>query len=208
LCVARYGRFDEEERVVRAASLAEQTAQTGSVTVEQVGWWERRKQRRRLTRQDELTTHLAELLQIRALVSAARDVVAAGWVQDAWYVRSDERGRLRSVMHLPDHLDGRPIAGACLVGAILHANGGVATAGTQLAQRTFDLTWHTLNRSAREPVRWCPAPPIRARQLSDLVGWNDQAVRTAADVETLLISAEKTVDREVARSRHQLATLV
>jgi hypothetical protein len=193
---------------VSAATSVAQTTQTDSATVDRVGWRERRKQHKRLARQDELGAHLAELREIRALVGAARDVVAAGWVQDAWYVRSDERGRMHPVGRLGGHLSGGPVAGACLVGAILHANGGVATAGTQLAQRTFDLTWHTLNRSEREPVRWCPAPPVRAQHLCELVSWNDQAVRTVADVETLLISAEHTADREVARSRHLLAMLV
>ena len=186
------------------ATLTAQGAQTGSATVERVSRRERRRQRRRLAHQDELGAHLAELLQIRALVGAARDVVATGWVQDAWYVRSDGRGRLRPEEQLRDHVGGGPIAGACLVGAILHANGGVASAGTQLAQRTFDLTWHALKRSPHEPVRWCPAPPVRAQQLRELVSWNDQAGRTAAEVEDLLIAAERTADREVARSRHQL----
>ena len=190
------------------ASLVAQSAQTGSATVAQLSRRERRRQRRRLAQQDELSAHLAELLQIRALVGATREVVATGWVQDAWYVRSDERGHLHTVERLWDHLGGGPVAGACVVGAILHANGGVATAGTQLAQRTFDLTWHTLTRSPRDPVRWCPAPPVRAQHLRELVSWNDQAVRTAADVDALLIAAERTVDREVARSRHQLTMLV
>jgi hypothetical protein len=193
---------------VTASSFAARTAQTGSSTVERVGWWERRRQRRRLAAQDQLSAHIAELVQIRALVGAARDVVAAGWVQDAWYVRRDEHGQDRAVGQLlKGNLGGAPVAGACLVGAILHANGGVASADTQLAQRTFDLTWHTLHRSEREPVRWCPAPSIRAQQLHDLVGWNDRPGRSGADVAALLISAERTADREIEQSRQRLAAL-
>jgi hypothetical protein len=205
---AHFGRFVEKERIVRASLIAARDAQTDSSTVERVGWWARRRQRRRLAGQDRLSAHIAELMRIRELVGAAREVVAAGWVQDAWYVRPDEHGRQHSIGHLRGNLGGGPVARACLVGAILHANGGVATADTQLVQRTFDLTWHTLNRSEREPVRWCPAPPLRAEQLRDLVSWNDRPGRTGADVEALLTAAERTADREVARSRQQLTALV
>lgn len=193
---------------MRASSFAAREAQSDSSTVERVGWWERRRQRRRLVGQDQLSAHIAELMQIRELVGAAREVVAAGWVQDAWYVRPDEQGRDHSIAHLRGNLGGGPVVRACLVGAILHANGGVATADTQVVQRTFDLAWHTLYRSEREPVRWCPAPPIRAQQLHDLVTWNDRPERTGADVEALLIAAEQTADREIARSRQQLTALV
>jgi hypothetical protein len=193
---------------VRASSFAARDVQTDSSTVERVGWWERRPKRRRLAGQDRLSAHIAELMRIRELVGAAREVVAAGWVQDAWYVRPDEHGRHHSIGYLRGNLGGGPVARACLVGAILHANGGVATADTQVVQRAFDLAWHTLNRGEREPVRWCPAPPIRAQQLLDLVSWNDRPGRTGAEVEALLIAAERTADREVARSRQQLTALV
>ena len=117
---------------MRASSFAARDAQTGSSTVERVGWQERRRERRRLAAQDQLSAHIAELMQIRELVVAARDVVAAGWVQDAWYVCRDEHGREHAVGHLlRGNLGGGPVPGACLVGAILHANGGVATADTQ-----------------------------------------------------------------------------
>jgi hypothetical protein len=193
---------------VRASSLAARNAQTDSSTVERVGWWQRRRQRRRLAGQDRLSAHIAELMRIRELVGAAREVVEAGWVQDAWYVRPDEHGRHHSVGYLRGNLDGGPVARACLVGAILHANGGVATAEAQVVQRAFDLAWHTLHRSEREPVRWCPAPPIRAQQLHDLVTWNDRPGRTGAEVQALLIAAEQTADREIALSRQQLTALV
>ena len=55
-------------------------------------------------------------------------------------------------------------------------------------------------------MRWCPAPPVRAQQLRDLVRWNDRAERTAADVEALLHSVEQAAVREVDRGRRQLAT--
>jgi hypothetical protein len=161
-----------------------------------------------LAAQDRLSAQIAELVQIQELVAAARDVVASGWVQDAWYVCRDPHGRDRSVGVLrKGELPGGPVARACLVGAVLQAAGGVATVDSQRVQRTFDLIWHTLYRSERDPVRWCPAPPIRAQQLRDLVQWNDRPDRTGADVETLLCSAAHRVDGEVARNRAQLAAL-
>jgi hypothetical protein len=171
-----------------------------------IGWRARRRARRRLAEQDRLGAQLAELIQIRDLVAAAREVVAAGWVKDAWFVSHDVEGRPHTLDFMAARRMGHvPVDRACLVGAILHAGGGVASADTQLVQRTFDLTWHTIYRSAADPVRWCPAPPIRAQQLLDLVQWNDRPSRTGADVETLLHSVEQAAMREVDRGRRQLA---
>jgi hypothetical protein len=171
-----------------------------------VGWRARRRARRILAEQDRLGARLAELARIRDLAAAAGEVVAAGWVKDAWYVSRDAGGRPRAVDVLQARRMGHvPVDRACLVGAILHAGGGVASADTQLVQRTLDLTWHTVHRGAAEPVRWCPAPPIRAQHLRDLVRWNDRAGRTGADVEALLHSVERAAERELDRGRRQLA---
>ena len=171
-----------------------------------VGWRARRRARRRLAEQDRLGAQLAELTQIRDLVAAARDVVAAGWVKDAWFISRDAQGKPRSVDFMAAKRMGNiPVDRACLVGAILHAGGGVASADSQLVQRTFDLTWHTIHRRPQEPVHWCPAPPIRAQQLRDLVQWNDRADRTGADVEALLHSVEQAAVREVDNGRSRLA---
>jgi hypothetical protein len=177
-----------------------------SPNVTPVGWRARRRARRRLTEQDLLGARLAELVQIRDLVAAAHDVVAAGWVKDAWFVSHDAQGKPRSVDFMAARRMGHvPVDKACLVGAILHAGGGVASADTQLVQRTFDLTWHTINRRASDPVRWCPPPQIRAQQLRDLVQWNDRPDRTGADVEALLRRVEHAAVREVDHGRGQLA---
>jgi hypothetical protein len=167
-----------------------------------LGWRARRRARRRLAEQDRLGAQLAELTRIRDVAAAAREVVAAGWVKDAWYVSPQGR-----IVHL---LQARrmahvPVERACLVGAILHAGGGVASADTQLVQRTLDLTWHTAHRGAAEPVRWCPAPPIRAQHLRELVRWNDRPGRTRADVEALLHAVESAAGRQLERSRRAQA---
>ena len=168
-----------------------------------VGWRARRRSRRKLAEQDRLGARLAELVQIRDLAAAAREVVAAGWVRNAWYVRPDAR---RVDLAQARRMGKVPVDQACLVGAILHAGGGVASADTQLVQRTFDLTWHTLHRSATEPVRWCPAPPVRAQHLRDLVRWNDRAGRTGPEVEALLRSVEQAAAAELDTHRRLLAS--
>ena len=171
-----------------------------------VGWRARRRARRSLAEQDRLGARLAELVQIRDLAAAAGEVVAAGWVRDAWYVSRDAHGRPRAVGVIQARRMGNvPVDRACLVGAILHAGGGVASADTQLVQRTLDLTWHTLHRGAAEPVRWCPAPPVRAQHLRDLVRWNDRAGRTGTEVAALLRSVEQAAAAELDSSRRRLA---
>ncbi len=168
---------------------------------------ERRRQRLRLAEQARLAAQLAELARVRDLAAEARALVAAGWLQHAWFGGPDDRGgRLRVGLAAGGRSD-LPVEEACLVGAVLHAGGGVAAARTQLVQRTFDLTWHTLRRGAGEPVRWCPAPPVRAQHLRELVRWNDEPRRTRADVEALLASVERAADREADRGRARLATL-
>lgn len=166
------------------------------------GWRARLRLRRRLDRQDRLGAQLAELARIRDLLGAAREVVAAGWVQGAWFVCPDRQAvdlaQARRMTELP-------VAKACLVGAILHAHGALSTADDQIVQRTFDLTWHTLRRGDDEPVRWCPAPPIRAQHLLELVRWNDQPGRARSDVESLLVGAAGRADAEIVRHRQVLA---
>ncbi len=191
---------------MRVSSLVARGGPPRTTEVRPVGWRERRRARRRLVEQDLLGARLAELTQIRDLVAAARDVIAAGWVKDAWFISHDAQGKPRSVDFMAARRMGPiPVDRACLVGAILHAGGGVASADTQLVQRTFDLTWHTIHRGANDPVRWCPAPPVRAQQLRDLVQWNDRPDRTGADVEALLHSVEQAAVREVDRGRQKLA---
>jgi len=173
------------------------------------GWRERRRLRRRLAAQDDLSAQTGELMRIVELAAAAQGVVRAGWAQNAWYVRQDGSGRSHAVGLGNAHdLDARPAARACLVGAILQAGGGLATAGTQRVQRTFDLAWHTLHRGNDEPVRWCPGPQVRAQQLRDLVGWNDEPGRSAAEVMALLGAVGRAADREAARNRERLGALV
>jgi hypothetical protein len=161
-----------------------------------------RAERRRRAEQDRLTARLAELHHIRALIDEAIAVVGRGWLQHDWFAVTDSRGQRVRIAARDIHVvTARPVSDACLVGAIVHAGGGPAAAHTQLVQRTLDLTWHTLYEDEHEPVRWCPAPPIRMAHVRDLTRWNDRPGRTADEVTALLRSATRTVGKQAALVR-------
>lgn len=165
-------------------------------------WRERRRERQRLARQDRLAAHLADLYRIRALIRDAGSVIGSGWVQHGWFTYRDAQGRQQAVNagNLRSVND-RPITGACLVGAIVYAGGGLAAVRSQPVQRALDLIWHTLYGDDRQPIRWCPAPPIRSAQIRDLTGWNDRPERTSDDVAALLHAAERAAGAELERAR-------
>lgn len=169
------------------------------------GW----RERRRLARRDVLSARLAELHGIRALLTRAETLVSTGWVQHGWFTVADELGRTRRVDALNlDDLNGRPVSGACLVGALVHEAGGPRTVHSQLVQRTLDLTWHALYEDERRPVRWCPGPEVRGAHLRDLTRWNDSPGRTAEQVSGLLRSAVRVADVQTDLAQRQASALV
>jgi hypothetical protein len=165
-------------------------------------WRDRRRERERLARRDRVGAQMAELHYIQDLIAAARTLVGSGWVRGAWYVVVDASGRKRTVNSYEARvMTGSPIVGGCLVGAIVHAGGGVAAADEQPVQRALDLTWHTLCGYAEDPVRWCPAPDVRAAHVRDMTRWNDDACRNADEVIALLRSVEQAAVVEIERLR-------
>ena len=158
-----------------------------------LGWRARRQARRRLAELDALGARLAELSRIRDLAEAAREVVATGWVKDAWYVRPDAR---RVDLVQARRMARVPVERACLVGAILHAGGGVASADTQLAQRTLDLT---CTPSTAAPTSPCAGARRRRSALSTCATWCGERPRAPhrADVEALLHSVGRAAAREL-----------
>lgn len=192
-----YARCLQEKEAAVTLSLA---AAAPSVRVRTPYLTASRRDRRRLIRCDLDAAHLAELHHIRAIVTGAVAVVRSGWIQHGWFEYQDDRGRRRtaSAQTLRVIAD-RPITGACLVGAIVQAAGGVSSARTQPVRRALDLTWHTLYRGEDEPVGWCPAPAIRLARVHDLTQWNDAADRTDGEVSDLLVAAEERAGREMDR---------
>ena len=166
------------------------------------GWSARRGERRRLQQQDALSVRLAELHRMRTVLDEAGELVGAGWIQHAWFAVVDEQGTsTRLVGAEVGRATGLPVSGVCLVGGIVHAAGGPEAAGSQLVQRTLDLTWHTLHESARRPVRWCPGPDVRMAHLRDLTRWNDHPRRSRGEVQGLLAAAGHGVDRQLVLAR-------
>lgn len=139
------------------------------------------------------------LEEARALLERAREVVAAGWVQDAFYVVRDGRGRLRPVSPLGLLLLSRTdVAGACLVGAVAHASARSDRRERRgPAALAVDTLWDALaERTGRwnaRPAADAPHPAARAARVRDLAQWNDEPNRTRADVLEL-------IDRAVSRT--------
>jgi hypothetical protein len=165
----------------------------------------RRRLRRDLARRDRAAAQLAELHQIRTFIAAAHALVRDGWVQHALFAHRTDRAELRATTGWNAYRNnGRPVAGACLVGAITQAGGGMATVDGQPVQRAFDLTWHTLFGDHGCPVRYCPAPAVRTAHLRELIRWNDDPRRTGAEVAALLRAVEQTAEAEIERVGQQL----
>ncbi len=165
-----------------------------------LGWRQRRRERLRLRPQDRRAAELAGLHLIRAIAADAQRIVAAGWVQNHWFTYRDTAGHERAISaHNAHQLGDHPVTRACLVGAIVHAGGGLSAVSTQPVQRALDLTWHTLFLDGRQPVRWCPAPAVRTIHLRELTRWNDHPARTAGDVSMLLQGVERAASAEIQR---------
>ena len=166
-----------------------------------------RVERRRLARCDVLSARLAELQSIRDLLAQAADVIANGWVQHGWFSVGTPTGEVVVTAYHLRLVDTYPVTGACLAGAVVHAGGGPATVGSQLTQRSLDLTWHALRDDDALPAVRCPSPQMRTMRLLDLTRWNDARGRTRADVVGLLGSAQRLAAEHGALCRAEQDTL-
>lgn len=167
----------------------------------------RRHERRRLARHDRLSARLAELARIEELLVSAEAIVGEGWVQHAWFRYRDTEDRVRlATVHDLGRMAGRPVVGACLVGAVVQAGGGPHAATSQLVARSLDLTWHTWRDDAGV-VEWCPSPPVRQARVRDLTRWNDAPGRTAGQVTALLEASAHRAMVESGRVREERLAL-
>lgn len=170
-----------------AATISAPSAPGTDVVAVHQHWWTRRGQSRQLRLRDQISARLAELDQIACILNDAADLVHLGWLQDSWFAYRDDAGRIRPVnAYNAKQMAGHPVVGACLVGAIIHAGGGLPQLRTQVVQRAMDLTWHTLFKTPQRLVRRIQAPDMRVHHVQDLTRWNDYPHRTADQAEELL----------------------
>ncbi|UFU14038.1 hypothetical protein LQK89_16300 [Curtobacterium sp. C1] len=156
--------------------------------------------RRAAARDRRIVEHLRELDDLQRLLTTAREVVERGWTQHAWFAYLDEHGRVRKASSAAGmDVQGRPLVAACLVGAVVSAAGGPQAVHSQPVQRALDLVWHALARDEGQSVAWCPAPDLRMARVRDLTSWNDAPTRTAAEVASLLLTAERVAVHESER---------
>jgi hypothetical protein len=175
----------------------------GADIVEAPSWRTRRQQSRQLRLRDQISARLAELDQIACILNDAADLVHLGWLQDSWFAYRDDTGRVRPVnAYNVNQMQGHPVVGACLVGAVVQAGGGVPHARTQVVQRALDLTWHTLCMRPAELLGRIPAPETRVHHVQELTRWNDHPGRTAGEAEELLRSSA-TAARAAAETLRQ-----
>jgi hypothetical protein len=161
-------------------------------------------ERRRLARHDRVPAQLAELHAARALFAGAATVVDAAWIQHGWFAYRDDQGRERLVgPHNLHEITGRQLTGACLVGAIVQAGGGLPAARTGPVHRALDLTWQALF-SAADPVGYCPSPALRTARVRDLTRWNDRPSRTVGEVTALLDAADRVAARQLDQVHGEL----
>jgi hypothetical protein len=144
---------------------------------------------------------LTSLDDVYATVQRTRVIIEHGWVQHRWLVLNGSRGAS------PGDTD---VAGACLVGALIHANGQRNLRATIDTDPAIDVLWDAWQelRGARRPaVTGKPASrDVRATRVRDLTRWNDQPGRTRAEVLELLDLAASHVIMAAAgqpgRGRH------
>ncbi|MDT7618983.1 MAG: hypothetical protein QOF00_6430 [Pseudonocardiales bacterium] len=168
-------------------------------------WRQRRLDRRRRVRQDLLAAQAAELHTIRSIAGAAREFVAAGWLQNGWYAHRTPSGLGHvTSAHAAERFHDSPVVAACLVGAIVHAGGGATAAHTQPVQRAITLTWHTLFADPTDRVRWCSPPAERAARVRELTSWNDHPGRAQHHVIDLLRTVEEAAGSHAIDTRSRL----
>jgi hypothetical protein len=163
-------------------------------------WRAKRRRIRQLRIHDETSARLAELDHMTDILNQAADLIGGGWLQHSWFAYLDDNGRTRTVTaHNVDRMAGRPVVGACLVGAIVQAGGGLSNVRSQAVQRAVDLTWNTLHEIQVRANHWTAAPEIRMDRVRDLTRWNDHPSRTAPQAEALLRRTAAAASSEAAR---------
>jgi hypothetical protein len=156
---------------------------------------------------DSVAARLRQLDEVLQVLATARSVVEEGWVQDAWFaVRPGSQhapapsaASVSSSLSYPDRDD---LAGACLVGAVVHAvrlrHPGDARAEVNGVGPAIAVLWDALQEwrglGSRGVAGRVAPPAVRAARVHDLTRWNDQRGRSHREVLDLLdLAASRTV---------------
>ena len=91
--------------------------------------------------------------------------VRRGRVQHGWFRVGTPCGEVVVTSYDLRLVESHPVTGACLVGAVVHAAGGPATARTQLVQRTLDLVWRAVYDDLEPPRITSPSPQVRTMRV-------------------------------------------
>jgi hypothetical protein len=156
---------------------------------------------------DSAAARLRQLDEVLEVLAAARSVVEDGWVQDAWFaVRPGSQPApappAARVSSSSSYLDRHDLAGACLVGAVVHAvrlrHPGDSRAEVDGVGPAIDVLWDALQESrglGSRGVAGRVAPPaVRAVRVRDLTRWNDQRGRSRREVLDLLdLAVSRTI---------------
>jgi hypothetical protein len=169
--------------------------------VSRSSWRAKRRLTRQLRLRDETSARLAELHRLAEILNQAADMIGGGWLQHSWFAYLDVTGQTQLVTaHNVHQMTGRRVVGACLVGAVVQAGGGMPNVRTQAVQRALDLTWHTLFEVPAQANHWTRAPEVRKQQVRDLTRWNDHPNRTAPQAEALLRRSAAAAASEASRA--------
>lgn len=157
-----------------------------------VSW---REPRRALARANRDVAQRAVRLRLdtaRVVLAGAADIVADGWIQNAWFQVRDETETVRTVTagNL-DLLERGPVLAACLVGAVVQAAGGRYAARDQVTGDSLDLIWTAaFGDGCRAGLGLSPPPQVRSLRVFDLTRWNDRPGRCIGEVLDLLDAAD------------------
>lgn len=164
-------------------------------------WRDRRCARSVARRLEQDRAVRARLDAARVVLAVAADVVADGWIQNAWFQVRDDTDAVRTVTaHNLGLIECGHVVSACLVGAVVHAAGGRYAAHDQVTGDSIDLVWHAaFADGGRAGVGFSPPPSIRSLRVLDLTRWNDRPGRCVDEVLELLDAAD---DRAIAQAVH------
>jgi hypothetical protein len=146
----------------------------------------------------------AGLEQLLALLEAAREELAAGWVQSGWWSVSRGDGERVLATGLAAGAS-RPesVSAVCLVGALVRADSGQGMDAGSGAGRAvgavYDALWESRGQPGPDPLA-VPSPQVRLAQVRTLTRWNDAEGRTSDEVLAIL-------DRAISRTILSLAAI-